>query len=71
MSLSVCTLVGAWAIQRKDGENSPPDDHGNPTVNFHGEKHSSQTHSLTTDPDALLPRKGNEEAKLSYTTATC
>jgi hypothetical protein len=63
----VCTLVEAWAIQRKNGKNSPPDDHGNPTVKFHGEKRSSQTHALTTDPDALLARKGNgKEAKLSY-----
>src|SRR5438128_10556977 len=44
-----------------------PDDPGNPTVNFHGEKRSNQTHESTTDPDALLARKGNgKEAKLSY-----
>jgi hypothetical protein len=36
-------------------------------VNFHGEKRSNQTHQSTTDPDALLARKGNgKEAKLSY-----
>lgn len=65
------TLVEAWAslksFQRKDGKNPPPDDPGNPTVDFHGEKRSNQTHESTTDPDAMLARKGNgKEAKLSY-----
>ena len=65
------TLVEAWgslkSFQRKDGKNPPPDDPGNPTVDFHGEKRSNQTHESTTDPDALLARKGNgKEAKLSY-----
>ena len=65
------TLVEAWAslksFQRKDGKNPPPDDPGNPTVDFHGERRSNQTHESTTDPDALLARKGNgKEAKLSY-----
>ncbi len=65
------TLVEAWAglksFQRKDGKSNPPDDPGNPTIDFHGEKRSNQTHESTTDPDALLARKGNgKEAKLSY-----
>lgn len=65
------TLIEAWAslksLQRKEQQNRPPDDSGNPTVNFHGEKRSNQTHESTTDPDALLARKGNgKEAKLSY-----
>jgi transposase len=65
------TLVEAWAslksFQRKDQEKQPPDDPGNPTVNFHGETRSNQTHASTTDPDALLARKGSgKEAKLSY-----
>lgn len=66
------TLIEAWAslksFQPKDENNSqPPDDPGNPTVNFHGEKRSNQTHESKTDPDALLARKGNgKEAKLSY-----
>ena len=43
------------------------DDPGNPTVDFHGEKRSNETHQSTTDPDALLARKGaGKEAKLSY-----
>jgi len=65
------TLIEAWAslksFQRKDEKQGPPDDAGNPTVDFHGEKRSNQTHESTTDPDALLARKGNgKEAKLSY-----
>src|SRR6202162_4775179 len=50
-----------------DKTSAPPDDPGNPTVDFHGEKRSNQTHESTTDPDALLARKGaGKEAKLSY-----
>src|ERR1051326_3638208 len=65
------TLIEAWAshksFQRKDQPAPPPDDPGNPTVDFHGEKRSNDTHESTTDPDALLARKGNgKEAKLSY-----
>jgi transposase len=49
------------------GTEGPPDDPGNPTVDFHGEKRSNQTHESTTDPDARLARKGaGKEAKLSY-----
>jgi transposase len=66
------TLVEAWAsqksFQRKDrGDDPPADDPGNPTVNFHGEKRSNETHESTTDPDARLARKsGGHEAKLAY-----
>jgi transposase len=66
------TLLEAWAgmksFQRKDRKNPPSaDDPGNPTVNFHGEKRSNQTHESKTDPDAKLARKGNgKESKLSY-----
>jgi transposase len=66
------TLIEAWAsqksFQRKDGsDQKPKDDPGNPTVNFHGEARSNQTHQSTTDPDARLARKsGGHEAKLAY-----
>ena len=65
------TLIEAWAglksFQHKDKETKPPDDAGNPSVDFHGEKRSNDTHQSTTDPDALLARKGGgKEAKLSY-----
>jgi transposase len=67
------TLIEAWAslksFRPKGERNSePPDDPGNPTVNFHGEKRSNETHESTTDPDARLARKGNgKEARLCYT----
>src|SRR5947209_7025164 len=66
------TLVEAWAslksFKRKDAPPVPPEDPGNPTVNFHGERRSNTTHGSTTDPDARLARKGKaQEAKLCYT----
>ena len=66
------TLLEAWAgqksFQRKeDGKKSNDDDPGNPSVDFHGEKRSNNTHQSTTDPEARLARKGKgKEAKLSY-----
>jgi transposase len=60
--------AGLKSFKSRDGvETAPPDDPGNPTVNFHGEKRSNETHQSTTDPEALLARKGGgKEAKLSY-----
>jgi transposase len=66
------TLLEAWAslksFQAKNGRPSPPpDDPGNPTVNFRGEKRSNDTHQSKTDPDAMLARKSEgKESKLSY-----
>src|SRR6266550_3828549 len=66
------TLLEAWAslksFRPKDGgPPAPPDDPGNPTVDFHGETRRNDTHQSTTDPDAMLARKGpGKEAKLSY-----
>ena len=65
------TLLEAWAslksFRRTDEPPPPPDDPGNPTVNFHGESRRNDTHQSTTDPDAMLARKGRgREAKLSY-----
>jgi transposase len=67
------TLLEAWAGLKSfkhvgDEDLPPPDDPGNPTVNFHGESRTNATHASTTDPDARLARKGTgKEAKLSYT----
>ena len=64
------TLIEAWAshksFKRKDGcGQPPPDDPGNPTVDFHGERRGNETHQSTTDPEARLARKGpGKEAKL-------
>ena len=47
-------------------ESDPPEDPGNPTVNFHGERRRNDTHQSTTDPEAMLHRKGKgKEAKLA------
>jgi hypothetical protein len=47
--------------------NEPPDDRGNPTVNFRGQRRSNKTHQSTTDPEARLARKGKgKEARLAY-----
>lgn len=66
------TLIEAWAglksFRRVDAEDQePPDDPGNPAVDFHGEKRRNDTHRSTTDPESRLYRKGNgKEAKLCY-----
>ena len=76
------TLLEAWASQKSfrpvdavgkdknDQEPKPPVarwDKNNPTINYRGEKRRNQTHCSTTDPEAMLARKGRgKEAKLSY-----
>lgn len=65
------TLIDAWASLKsfkcRDAPPPAPDDPGNPTVNFRGERRSNTTHTSTTDPHALLYRKGDRgEAKLCY-----
>jgi IS5 family transposase len=66
------TLLESWAslksFRKKDEPlSTPPEDPGNPTVNFHGESRRNDTHQSTTDPDAMLAKKGaGREAKLSY-----
>jgi len=68
------TLIEAWASLKSfrprdeaPGDRPPPDDPGNPTVNFRGELRTNQTHASTTDPEARLMRKGaGKEAKLVF-----
>jgi transposase len=65
------TLLEAWAglksFKKIGDDDPPPDDPGNPTVDFHGETRTNATHASTTDPEAKLARKGKgKEAKLSY-----
>src|ERR687892_733466 len=69
------TLVEGWASlksfqpkeQTKRGDRDKPDDPGNPTVNFHGQKRSNETHQSTTDGDLRLFKKTKgSEAKLAY-----
>jgi transposase len=67
------TLIEAWAslksFKPKDaGPSEPPDDPGNPTVNFHGERGRNASHQSTTDAEARLAKKGaGKEARLCYT----
>jgi transposase len=66
------TLLEAWASHKsfrpKAGDsNGPPDDPGNPTVNYRGERRTNATHQSTTDPDARLYKKGvGRPAQLAY-----
>jgi transposase len=65
------TLLEAWAGQKSfrriDNEQQPPagnwDEGGsNPTVNFHGEKRSNDTHCSMNNPEAMLARKSRGSA---------
>src|SRR4051794_22830148 len=67
------TLIEARAsvksFERRDKkkEQKPPDDPGNPTVNFHGKKRTNEAHESTTGPEAKMATKGNgQTAKLTY-----
>ena len=56
------TLIEAWAGHKsfkKKGEQAmcKTDDPGNPTVNFHGEQRTNDTHQSTTDGEARLYKK--------------
>jgi len=42
-----------------------PDDPGNPTVDFHGERRWNVTHASTADPEARLARKSRGHETLS------
>lgn len=71
------TLIESWAslksFVRKDGSDekkvskAKDDDPGNPTINFHGEKRTNQTHGSTTDSESVLYKKAKgKEAKLCF-----
>jgi transposase len=67
------TLIEAWASLKsfrpkdeKPKDRRPPDDPGNPTVDFRGEKRSNVTHESTTDPESRLARKKGKESRLCY-----
>lgn len=67
------TLIEAWASLKSvtpkatAPPSAPPDDPGNPTVDFHGDRRTNTTHQSTTDPEARLARKGaGKEAKLCF-----
>ena len=67
------TLIEAWAGHKSFvKKDSPPprqdgDDPGNPTIDFHGEQRTNDTHQSTTDPEARLYKKSTgKESKLSF-----
>jgi hypothetical protein len=67
MLLEACASLKSFKRLGESKQNAP-DDPGDPTVNFHGESRSNDTHASMTDPDAMLARKGSgKEARLSYT----
>jgi transposase len=67
------SLIEAWAsmksFKKKDDDDVPPPAGGgkNPSVDFHGERRTNDTHESSTDPEAKLARKGmGKEARLAY-----
>lgn len=63
------TLLEAWAsfksFRPKDDNRTPGSGDGNPSLDFHGEHRTNDTHQSTTDPEARLARKGKgKEARL-------
>ena len=65
------TLLEAWAshksFRHRDEEPPPTGGGGNPTVNFHRQRRTNETHRSTTDPDARLYKKAHgREARLGY-----
>lgn len=64
------TLLEAWASHKsfRPRDDEPPSPGGgNPTVNFHGQRRTNDTHQSTTDPDARLYKKARgREARLGY-----
>ena len=54
-------------MRRRDGKDEPPGPGRNPTVNWHGEKRTNETHVSPKDPEAQLFCKGRgQTAKLNY-----
>jgi transposase len=60
--------VGGARKPMRGRRRKPPTGGGrNPEVNFHGEPRSNLTHVSSTDPEAMLAKKGpGREAKLSF-----
>jgi transposase len=60
------TLLQAWASTKsfrpKDKQEPPTGGGRNAPADFHGEQRSNETHQSTTDPEARLARKGNQQA---------
>ena len=65
--IEAAASLKSFTAKAKPRSDEPPDDPGNPTVNFRGEKRSNTTHQSTSDPEARLAKKGRGfESKLAY-----
>src|SRR5450759_1884241 len=65
------TLLEAWAslksFRPKDEGKPPTEGEKNPSIDFHGQTRSNDTHQSTTDSESLLAKKGSgKEAKLCF-----
>lgn len=65
------TLLEAWASLKsfhpKDEGKPPTGGEKNPSVDFHGQQRTNDTHESTTDAETRLARKGSgKEAKLCF-----
>jgi transposase len=64
------TLLEAWASLKsyrpRDDQDPPAGGGRNPEVDFRGQRRRRETHVSRTDPEALLMKKGQQAAKLSY-----
>lgn len=65
------TLLEAWASMKSirpiDGGDKPGNGGKNPSVDFHGEERTNDTHQSVTDQETLMARKGKgKEARLCF-----
>ena len=70
------TQLEAWASLksfrcRDAAPSAPPDDPGNPTVDFHGERRRNDTHQSTTDPEACCIGRAKGRRRSWRIWATC
>ena len=70
-SRSMARSLDAWAsmksVQPRDGSGPPTGGGKNPTVDFHGQRRTNETHVSSTDPEARLARKAggaDDQARL-------
>jgi transposase len=56
--IEACAGLKSFKRRDRPPSDEPPDDPGNPTVDFHKEKRSNKTHRSTTDPESRLLKKG-------------
>ena len=70
------TLIEGWAAHksfkpRQGGHGPAPDDPGNCSVDFRGEKRTHATHRSTTDPERGFVAKGRAGRRSCVLWVTC